>query len=97
MKNGFIAYVLFLRNDLSLFSDNIDNLFQDVVDFTVGWYIEPEQPIAVLDKCHQMLVELRPYWHSAVPAAITLMKQFLDDASAYIEVVPRIRITFTEV
>lgn len=59
--------------------------FDDVVDFTVGWYIEPEQPIAVLDKCHQMLVELRPYWYSAVPAAITLMKQFLDDASAYIE------------
>ncbi|CAG9531984.1 unnamed protein product [Cercopithifilaria johnstoni] len=59
--------------------------FDDVVDFTVGWYIEPEQPIAVLDKCHQMLVELRPYWHSAVPSALTLMKQFLDDASAYIE------------
>ncbi|VDP14286.1 unnamed protein product [Onchocerca flexuosa] len=59
--------------------------FDDVVDFTVGWYIEPDQPKAVLDKCHQMLVELRPYWHSAIPAAITLMKQFLDDASAYIE------------
>ncbi|EJD76312.1 hypothetical protein LOAG_16705 [Loa loa] len=59
--------------------------FDDIVDFTVGWYIEPEQPIAVLDKCHQMLFELRPYWHSAVPAAVTLMKQFLDDASAYIE------------
>ncbi|KAL3998360.1 Phosphatidylinositol 3- and 4-kinase family protein [Acanthocheilonema viteae] len=59
--------------------------FDDVVDFTVGWYIEPEQPIAVLDKCYQMLIELRPYWHSAVPSAVTLMKQFLDDASAYIE------------
>uniref|UniRef100_A0A915PYZ3 non-specific serine/threonine protein kinase n=1 Tax=Setaria digitata TaxID=48799 RepID=A0A915PYZ3_9BILA len=59
--------------------------FDDIVDFTVGWYIEPEQPNAVLDKCHQMLVELRPYWHGAVPAAITLMKQFLDDASAYVE------------
>uniref|UniRef100_A0A0R3RSZ9 non-specific serine/threonine protein kinase n=1 Tax=Elaeophora elaphi TaxID=1147741 RepID=A0A0R3RSZ9_9BILA len=59
--------------------------FDDVVDFTVGWYIEPEQSTAVLDKCHEMLVELRPYWHSEIPSTITLMKQFLDDASAYIE------------
>ncbi|MCP9257965.1 BMA-SMG-1, isoform e [Dirofilaria immitis] len=59
--------------------------FDDVIDFTVGWYIEPEQPKTVLDKCHQMLFELRPYWHSSISVAITLMKQFLDDASAYIE------------
>ncbi|VDN02445.1 unnamed protein product [Thelazia callipaeda] len=59
--------------------------FDDIVDFTVGWYTEPEQPNSVPDKCHEVLIELRPYWNSAIPAAVTLMKQFIDDASAYIE------------
>ncbi|KHN84380.1 Serine/threonine-protein kinase SMG1 [Toxocara canis] len=59
--------------------------FDDIVDFTVGWYVEPDQPKSVVEKCAQMLTDLRPFWFDALPTAVTLMKQFVDDASAYLE------------
>lgn len=52
----------------------------------MGWYVEPDQPKSVLDKCSQMLTDLRPFWFDALPTAVTLMKQFADDATAYLEV-----------
>lgn len=80
-NTGGLAVVCYMQ---SFFSNCF---FQDVVDFTVGWYIEPEQPNSVVDKCHQVLTDLSPFWYDAIPAAVTLMKQFLDDASAYVEVI----------
>uniref|UniRef100_A0A0M3IP08 DUF4953 domain-containing protein n=1 Tax=Ascaris lumbricoides TaxID=6252 RepID=A0A0M3IP08_ASCLU len=59
--------------------------FKDVVDFTVGWYVEPDQPKNVIDKCNQILTDLRSLWFDALPAAVTLMKRFVDDANAYLE------------
>ncbi|VDN45605.1 unnamed protein product [Gongylonema pulchrum] len=58
----------------------------DIVDFTVGWYIEPEQPDLVFDICHRALIAFVPFWRESVPSALTLMKHFLEDASAYVEV-----------
>lgn len=61
-------------------------VFQDVLDFTVGWYTELDQPAEVGEKCNQVLLELRPYFHQAIPSSVELMTQFVDDAKVYIEV-----------
>uniref|UniRef100_A0A158R632 non-specific serine/threonine protein kinase n=1 Tax=Syphacia muris TaxID=451379 RepID=A0A158R632_9BILA len=59
--------------------------FLDILDFTVGWYIELNQPPEVAEKCNQVLMELRTYFHQAVQPSVELMTQFVDDAKVYIK------------
>ncbi|VDN56668.1 unnamed protein product [Dracunculus medinensis] len=65
----------------SLFKKNFD----DVVDFTIGWYVEPNQPKGVIKKCRKLLIDLKPFWLEVIPNAINFMNQFLDDTDSHIK------------
>ncbi len=61
-------------------------IIQDIIDITVGWYIDIEQTTQVFDKCESTIKALRPFWINAIPFGIQLLRQFLDDAVGYVEV-----------
>lgn len=71
--------------DLSqIYPQVFHNLFVDIVDILIGWYIEPLPTDRILDFTGEALKKFRPFWLEQLETTtLTLLDQFIEDADNY--------------
>ncbi|CAF1394688.1 unnamed protein product, partial [Rotaria magnacalcarata] len=71
--------------DLSrIYPQIFQDIFVDIVDILIGWYIEPLPTDRILEYISQALHKFRPFWVEQIEATtLTLLDNFIEDADNY--------------
>ncbi|CAF4668423.1 unnamed protein product, partial [Rotaria sp. Silwood2] len=73
--------------DLSrIYPQVFQEIFTDIVDILIGWYIEPLPTDRILEYTAQALHKFRPFWIEQIEATLTLLDHFIEDADNYAQV-----------
>ncbi|CAF0981896.1 unnamed protein product [Adineta ricciae] len=71
--------------DLSrIYPHVFQEIFVDIVDILIGWYIEPLPTDRILEYTSQALQKFRPFWIEQIEGTtLTLLDHFIEDADNY--------------
>ncbi|CAF1327016.1 unnamed protein product [Adineta steineri] len=71
--------------DLSrIYPQIFQEIFVDIVDILIGWYIEPLPTDLILEYTGQALQKFRPFWIEQIEGTtLTLLDHFIEDADSY--------------
>ncbi|CAF1651107.1 unnamed protein product [Rotaria magnacalcarata] len=71
--------------DLSrIYPQIFQDMFVDIVDILIGWYIESLPTDRILEYTPQALHKFRPFWVEQIEATtLTLLDSFIEDADNY--------------
>ncbi|CAF0977060.1 unnamed protein product [Rotaria sordida] len=70
--------------DLSrIYPQVFQEIFLDIVDILIGWYIEPLPTDRILEYTAQALHKFRPFWIEQIDSTLTLLDHFIEDADNY--------------
>uniref|UniRef100_A0A1I7WZN6 Non-specific serine/threonine protein kinase n=1 Tax=Heterorhabditis bacteriophora TaxID=37862 RepID=A0A1I7WZN6_HETBA len=59
--------------------------FEEIVDFTIGWFVEDSLPSSVSDKCYEVISGLNKFWRQEPEFGKQLMLHFLEDITGFVE------------